>query len=300
MRNIIFALFLAFKMKSLILGWVVVFCIVLGPMHSKADCRMHFSVIPNDREFLFYCEFINCSSSIIETPGYFMANDNMIYSRMLSDPDSEFVPAGCQLDIAQLPPCINVLPNSNRVERAERGCFKYILGKEYEEFKWGMCFCRNKVLSSSCMLIGCENASKELKLPRAKEVATNSISKLAFVFDERDEQKDGISFIFANNGVVTNSVFAPCLAGSKIIFETSSHASTNSLAIFGASGDENDLAKAVPPGECIEWRYSWHSITNALPQGVCNAIKNAGHVKMRWKCGDFLSDPLCLWLKCEN
>ena len=117
-------------MKSLILGWVVVFCIVLGPMHSKADCRMHFSVIPNDREFLFYCEFINCSSSIIETPGYFMANDNMIYSRMLSDPDSEFVPAGCQLDLAQLPPCINVLPNSNRVERAERGCFKYILGKE--------------------------------------------------------------------------------------------------------------------------------------------------------------------------
>lgn len=285
-------------MKSLIFSCVV-FGILLKSVHCIADYRMHFSVIPNDREFLFYCEFVNSSSSIVEIPGYFMANDNMVYSRLLSDPDGEFVATGCQMDLAQFPPCINVLPNSNRVERVERGYFKYRLEREFEEFKWGMCFSTNKALFSSCMLIGCENASKELKLPRAKEIGIDSILKLAFVFNERDAQKDGISFICSNNSIKTNSVFAPYFSGSKIIFETSLHASTNSLEMLGISGGSNDVIKKIPSGECVEWRYSWHSITNALPQDVHNVIKNAGHVKVRWKCGDSISNPLYMWLKSE-
>ena len=285
-------------MRGILFNCFIILSVLLNPLVCSAGSGMCFSVIPNDGKFIFYCEFINKTSAVVEIPACFMINDNTIYSRFLSGSDTEFISAGWEIDIDKKLPSVNVLPDSNRVERVKKIYFSSRLEGEYEECNWGMRVDANNFLFSSNLVVGCKDSIKGLRLPKARDFGSKSIPKLAFVFDESDAQADEIAFIRSNSGVTTNLVSGPFCGGNEIILETLTHVSTNSLRNL-ESWNTDVVRKSIPPGECVEWRYLWRDLTNALPHNVHKAIRNAGHVKFRWKCGDLISDPLSLWLKEE-
>ena len=272
---------------------IVCFCNLFFVIFNYGSSNLDCSIVPCNSVSSFRCEISNENSFCIEMPGYFMINDNtIVYKTSLLEDE---INIGSDVDWGVMPTSEILQPDQKKIEFASRKCIKR-LSSQYGMSKWIICIQTN--IWQTAKPFGFGVLKDTLESPKANIFEEDFPVNLAYVFNATDCRRDEISFIYANHGATSNSVFAPYSEVSRIIVESSSFVSTNSLGALNYGGT-NDLQKTVAPGECVGWRFLWRDVTNSLPHDVWLSIKNAGHVKLRWKCGDVISEPLPLWLKEE-
>lgn len=272
---------------------IVCFCNLFVAMLGYGACNFECSVVPCNNASSFRCEIFNKNSFCIETPGYFMINDNTIVYKTSSSQNE--INIGSDVDWGVMPSPNVLHSGQKKIEFATRKCIES-LPFQYGMSKWIICCQTNNWVATAPLFFGV--LKNTLEPPRADIFKKDVPVSIAYIFNTIDSKQDEIAFIYANHESTANSASAPYSAASRIIIETQSFVSTNSLETLNPGGT-NDLQKIVAPGECAEWRFLWRDVTNSLPHDVWSSIKNAGHIKFRWKCGDTVSEPLPLWLKEE-
>ena len=184
---------------------------------------------------------------------------------------------------------------------------EYISSNEWHTVKWLVCdrFQVNSQARFSCVSspihLRCKTASNAPKSSKTFLLAqnvTNHMVALGVVVSPCTNLSDDIAFLYFNSGLRQEKVDLLSFMPNSLIISNDNVMVTNSIVSLLNNYIGNGV-NYVAPGECAEWRYPWKDITNALPQNVYNALKNADYVKLRWQCGEMISEPLSLWIKKE-
>ena len=119
---------------------IVCFCNLFVAMLGYGACNLECSVVPCSNASSFRCEIFNKNSFCIETPGYFMINDNTIVYKTSSSQNE--INIGSDVDWGVMPSPEILRPDQKKIEFASRKCIEQ-LSSQYGMSKWIICIQTN-------------------------------------------------------------------------------------------------------------------------------------------------------------